>query len=141
MIDGRTNYPGCNCGNDCAFPCWQRYGTAPACEACACAAFAGDAPPDATDRADELRAMPDIWPVIAQHLADAAGDPVRQIADGLHVEHAALEEKYRKGEAEHDRGWLDMTRDQIEAEIVNEWLDLVLYHAMIRARFGKEPAA
>ena len=30
---------GCQCTTACTFPCWQRYGIAPACEVCGCQAF------------------------------------------------------------------------------------------------------
>lgn len=32
MLEG----PGCRCGGDCDFPCWQRVGIAPPCEVCGC---------------------------------------------------------------------------------------------------------
>jgi len=123
FIDGSANYPGCHCGANCAFPCWQRYGTATACDDCDCAAFAEHTTPDPNDRADTLRSMPDLWPVIRENL-------------GTHrFDEKDLEAKFRKGEAEHGRDWLNMTRAQIEREILAEWHDLCLYTAMIHARF------
>jgi hypothetical protein len=126
FIDGSTNHPGCACGADCAYPCWQRYGLAPACDDCDCAEFAHHATADPNDRADALRSMPDLWPVIRENLGTHQFDEIE------------LEAKFRKGEAEHGRDWLNMTRAQIEREILAEWLDLCLYTAMIRARFGTE---
>lgn len=135
-IDGSINHPGCKCGVECEMPCWQRVGIAPACESCGCVAFPYDYSADPNDRADDFRAMPDIWPEILVRIPDAINDPTTTInGRGIAFTAAFLEEKFRKGEAEHDRGWLDMTREQIEHEITNEWADLVLYHAMLRARF------
>lgn len=121
FVDGSDRIPGCNCGPDCSMPCWQRIGIAPACETCKCAPFAEEVP---GDRANELRNMPDLWPIIRQHL-------------GQHrFSEDDLEAKFRKGEAQHGRDWLNMTRRQLEREVESEWLDLALYTAMIRARFG-----
>jgi hypothetical protein len=36
FTDGNHNVPGCRCGDSCEFPCWQRVGIAPPCEACPC---------------------------------------------------------------------------------------------------------
>lgn len=137
FTDGTINMPGCKCGQDCPMPCWQRIGTAPACEACNCAAF--DAKPDPNDHADTLAGMSDIWPEIRNRLVSATGLMSDSCWLDLHdalADEAALEAKFRKGEAEHGRDWLEMSRDQIRAEITNEWRDLILYHAMILARFS-----
>lgn len=75
------------------------------------------------DRADELRNAPDLWAIVKQH-----------IVFGFFTE-AELEAKFRKGEAEHGRDWLDMTREQLRAEIDAELKDLTIYQAMIDARW------
>jgi hypothetical protein len=39
FVDGTGITPGtekCQCTIECEFPCWQRLGIAPACEACEC---------------------------------------------------------------------------------------------------------
>jgi hypothetical protein len=91
------------------------------------------------DRADEMRAMPDLWPVIADHLDAARNDA--DLSPVLHYPDAAeLEAKFRAGEWEHGRDWLDMTRADLEREIRAEVMDLVLYHAMIRARWATRTA-
>ena len=48
FIDGTGVTPGsegCQCSNECEFPCWQRLGMAPACEACGCDIDTGYSPP------------------------------------------------------------------------------------------------
>lgn len=134
FTDGSVHYPGCNCGHDCEYPCWQRAGTAPACEDCRCASFAAD--PDPDDRADDLARLADLWPVVRDSIPTL---PEVYAAASAEAAFTDLEAKFRKGEAEHDRDWLRMSRAQLEAEIVNEWRDLLLYHAMLRARFGGKP--
>lgn len=36
IFDGTQRMKACKCSPDCEFPCWQRVGIAPACEACEC---------------------------------------------------------------------------------------------------------
>lgn len=36
LIDGTATTPGCKCGPECEFPCWQRVGIAPPCKGCGC---------------------------------------------------------------------------------------------------------
>lgn len=90
------------------------------------------------DRADEFRDMPDLWPVIAAQVGSAFGDAyVSAELSMMCMSMQMLEEKFRRGEAEHGRDWLNMTRGQLHAEIEAELLDLVLYHAMARARWPR----
>lgn len=90
------------------------------------------------DKADELRGMPDLWPAIAAQVGSAYTDAyVSAELSWLWMSLPMLEEKFRRGEAEHGRDWLNMTRDQLHAEITAELLDLVLYHAMARARWPR----
>lgn len=45
FVDGTGVTPGteaCKCGAECEFPCWQRLGWAPPCDACDCPPFAED---------------------------------------------------------------------------------------------------
>lgn len=89
--------------------------------------------------------MPDMWPEIRLHLwsaMDEATEAVRHYAldfdDYMHASmRDALEAKFRAGEAEHGRDWLRMTREQLRHEIGNELRDLVLYHAMLLARWDE----
>jgi hypothetical protein len=57
FVDGSVNHDGCNCGDECSLPCWQRVGVAPACERCGCAPFAGDTPRPQRDAATDARAL------------------------------------------------------------------------------------
>jgi len=79
-----------------------------------------------SDAADDLRAVSDLWPIIAQYLPETNFALDR------------LEAKFRKGDAEHNRGGLDMSRAQLEAEVEAEHIDLALYAAMLSARFGPD---
>ena len=75
------------------------------------------------DRAEELATTTDLWVEVRKH-----------IIFGYFTE-AELEAKFRKGEAEHGRDWLRMTRERLEAEINDELMDLTIYQAMIDARW------
>jgi hypothetical protein len=136
FVDGSSQIPGCNCGLDCPMPCWQRIGTAPACDDCRCASF--DSPKNATDRASDLFKMSDIWGEIEIHIPSARTVALCADHDEINssLDDGSLEQKFRKGEAEHGRDWLTMSREQLEREILNEWKDILLYTAMIEARFG-----
>lgn len=102
------------------------------------------------DRADELRMVDDLWPLIEQELdAAAASLPIyvasflelyRDQATGQAVR-VTLQDKFRKGEAEHARGWLNMTRNDLSIECLAEIYDLIIYRAMIRARWAASPVA
>lgn len=81
------------------------------------------------DRADELRATSDLWPEISKYL------------DGFMFPDGVLEAKFRKGEAEHGRDWLDMTRSDLEHAIEEELMDMIIYRAMVCARWPDEPGA
>lgn len=95
----------------------------------------------AADRADELARMDDLWPEIRHQITAAMGDAglaVDRAWNDVHV--GDLEDKFRAGEAEHGRDWLRMSRADLEREIRAEIHDLVLYHAMVRARWMRQIA-
>lgn len=75
------------------------------------------------DRANELAELDDLWPVIQKHAING------------YFTNEELEAKFRAGEKEHARGWLKMTLEQMEAEIQAELKDMVIYRAMIDARW------
>jgi len=79
--------------------------------------------PSPHDRAEELATTTDLWSEVREH-----------IIFGYFTE-AELEAKFRKGEAEHGRDWLRMTRERLEAEINAELMDLTIYQAMIDTRW------
>lgn len=95
------------------------------------------------DRREDLLESEDIWLEVSPHLHEAASAAIEHLeayAYDLGGEMAGsligrLEEKFRRGEAEHGRDWLDMAPEQLEREIVAEIQDLVIYYAMIRARW------
>ena len=88
------------------------------------------------DLAEELRAKPDVWPEVEKHLGVAITDAISAGETvWLWMDTDMLEAKFRKGEAEHGRDWLNMTQADLKREIEAELLDLVLYHAMLRARW------
>jgi hypothetical protein len=90
------------------------------------------------DRRDELRRAEDLWPAVERELGGAINDAM-MAADEVWVWVGvdALEEKFRRGESEHGRNWLDMSERDLRDEIKAELLDLVLYHAMLRARWPR----
>lgn len=92
----------------------------------------------ATDRADALKQADDLWPIVAKHISQACNLAVLGFLDYT-PDPTLLEEKFRRGEAEHGRDWLNMTREQLDGEIDEEMLDLVIYHAMRMARWGEGP--
>ena len=101
----------------------------------------------ARDRADQLRGLPDLWREIQPWLVLAgehAADELRWFALDLDdycgpgIE-AEMRRKFAAGEREHGRDWLDMTRQQLLKEIRAEVIDLVLYRAMILARWQDTP--
>jgi hypothetical protein len=79
--------------------------------------------PSPHDRAEELVTTTDLWLEVREN-----------IIFGYFTE-AELEAKFRKGEAEHGRDWLRMTRERLEAEINAELMDLTIYQAMIDTRW------
>ena len=95
------------------------------------------------DRARDLADKDDLWAEIRPFLVDASREACTHVTHfALDLEdHLAplyetdLKEKFRKGEAEHGRDWLGMTREQLYRELHDEIKDLVLYQAMILARF------
>jgi len=97
-----------------------------------------------SDRAEELRELTDLWPEIRQHIDLALADTARacmlfltECMDSGEVI-AELRAKYEAGEREHQRDWLGKPQEWLEGEIRNELRDQVLYHAMLRARWGDQ---
>lgn len=100
-----------------------------------------------SDRAEELAELSDLWPEIEGQLGMAMADVARscmtfldrcvgEFAAGDGALLGALQAKYRRGEDEHQRDWLQMDQETLEGEVTNELLDLLLYAAMIRARWS-----
>lgn len=95
------------------------------------------------DRADEFQLLEDLWPEVAASIWSGVTDAVHKVREyaldlddhnGVQMMRS-LEAKFRRGEAEHERDWLNMTRAQLEAMALEEIQDLVLYLAMIDARW------
>lgn len=85
---------------------------------------------------DDLRDLDDIWPYLAKHLPQV----LAQLEEILHAVtqrpglHDQLEAKYRAGEAEHQREWLDWdSMDTFVDESAAEVLDLIVYQLMMLA--------
>lgn len=97
------------------------------------------------DRAEELRVMKDIWPLLCVVMNDGQilRDSLEDIAKAWsHANSdpeylATLESKYRKGEQEYNRQWLSMTKDELFEEIDQELADLLIYRSMISLRFAE----
>jgi hypothetical protein len=82
---------------------------------------------------DELRDKRDLWPIVAERIPDAIEHAQYAINDILTradiMEH--LERKFRKGEAEHDRDWVDREDpNTLILDAAEEILDFVVYQAM-----------
>jgi hypothetical protein len=82
---------------------------------------------------DELRDKRDLWPIVAERIPDAIEHAQYAINDILIradiMEH--LERKFRKGEAEHDRDWVDREDpNTLILDAAEEILDFVVYQAM-----------
>ena len=83
---------------------------------------------------DELRQRRDVWPTVREaipqaiHLAHSALDDILEHPELL--DH--LERKFRKGEVEHDRAWLNSDEDPswLILEAAEEIMDFILYQAM-----------
>lgn len=96
-----------------------------------------------TDRADELRKVPDLWPLIEQNIDAALEDAIQHIKwfvmdanDYLGPSlRNAMREKYEAGEREHNRDWLNMDAWSFNREIREEIIDLVVYLAMRKTRW------
>ena len=87
---------------------------------------------------DELKQTDDLWPVIQHELSrailEAAEYAHRFLAEahiGINVDDE-LEAKFRKGEAEHQRTWLEMSDKAFSDAIREELLDVINYAAMRR---------
>jgi transposase len=92
------------------------------------------------DHKDELREARDIWPLLEPHLDQAAADARRRVMLWK-LPTRMLEAKFRKGEAEHGRDWLDRDMDWLIDQLVEELVDLVVYSAMLRARWQADVIA
>lgn len=89
------------------------------------------------DRAAELRELADVWPEVARHVRTSVWEAVVDFeARGMRFSLADFEEKFRRGEAEHRRDWLEQPLEWFGDAIGEEILDAVLYVAMRRARFA-----
>jgi len=85
---------------------------------------------------DDLRDLDDIWPYLAKHLPQV----IAHLEEILHAVtqrpglNQELETKYRAGEAEHQREWLDWNSiDHFVDESAAEVLDLIVYQLMMLA--------
>lgn len=95
------------------------------------------------DRADELRDVKDLWPLIEANIDAALEDAIQHVKwfvmdanDYLGPSiRAAMRDKYEAGEREHKRDWLNMDAWTFNREIHNECLDLVVYLAMRKTRW------
>lgn len=81
----------------------------------------------------ELRSRRDLWPIIEARIPEAIADAEYHM---LHVlDHTDLmkhlERKFRKGEAEHDRDWVNREDAYtLINDAAEEVLDYILYQAM-----------
>ena len=82
---------------------------------------------------EELRNRRDVWPVVAAKINEAAANApfaLSQILDHPDLEQH-LERKFRKGEAEHDRDWVNREDAYtLINDAAEEVLDYILYQAM-----------
>lgn len=85
---------------------------------------------------DDLRDADDIWPHLSAHIPEV----IAELDEILHSItqrpnlHYELEAKYKAGEAEHKREWLDWTSpDRFILESADEVLDLIVYQLMMLA--------
>jgi len=87
---------------------------------------------------DDLKTTDDLWPVIQHELSRAILDAAEIAGAFFQEAHMTtriddeLEEKFRRGEAEHKREWLDMTDKAFSDAIREELLDVLNYAAMVR---------
>jgi hypothetical protein len=85
---------------------------------------------------NDLQNRRDIWPIISDHVPEAISIAHAALDDVLsHPDlFKHLEQKFRKGEAEHDRAWLKRAEDNqpewLILEAAEEILDFILYQAM-----------
>lgn len=97
-----------------------------------------------TDKADELREVKDLWPLIEPLIGELTWTAAHMATDfayaldGYHggSMRSEMEAKFRKGEAEHGRGWLTMSEGDLQQEVQQELQDLVLYLCMMSLRFS-----
>jgi len=83
---------------------------------------------------DDLRDLDDIWPHLSAHIPQVILE-LDQILQGVterHDLHEKLEAKYRAGEKEHKRQWLEWhSIDDFIEESLAEVLDLIVYQLMM----------
>ena len=85
---------------------------------------------------DEMAKVHNLWPLIAAQLPEAirqAQALVNRPPDDLV---RSLVTRYEMGEKVYQRGWLEMTEDEFDQEIVCEIADVFLYLAMKRVKYG-----
>ena len=82
----------------------------------------------------ELREEQDLWPIVRERLLGQIGtlplERLRIDLANINLDEAEIEAKYRRGEAEHQRDWLDWKAEDFDAAIREELVDLLLYGAM-----------
>lgn len=83
---------------------------------------------------NELRERRDVWPIVREAIPEALRLAHSALDDVL--EHPELmdhlERKFRKGEVEHDRAWVNSDDDPLWLiiEAAEEIMDFILYQAM-----------
>lgn len=85
---------------------------------------------------DEMAKVDNLWPLIAAQLPNAirqAQALVNRPPDDLV---RSLVTRYEMGEKVYQRGWLGMSEDEFDQEIVCEIADVFLYLAMKRVKYG-----
>lgn len=85
----------------------------------------------------------DIWPFVRAEVGAAYREVVALLADPPPGLWAALEARFRKGQAEygHRNEWITWPAERFDKEQTEELLDLILYRAMRRFVFPDQPAA
>ena len=85
---------------------------------------------------DDLRDADDIWPRLVAHIPEVLAT-LEEILHSITQRpslYQELENKYRAGEAEHQREWLGWTSaDRFVVESADEVLDLIVYQLMMLA--------
>lgn len=85
-----------------------------------------------------LEAAPDLWSAI-EPLIDDAREEARFIVGSVEPLLCEIEEKYRRGEAEHGRSWTRYTAEDFDRAIAEELIDLIAYCAMREALYPRVP--
>ena len=78
-----------------------------------------------------------LWPFVRAHIGDSYEEVVAFLRDPPHGIWAALEARFRQGQAEygHQNEWLRWSTAKFDDERFSEVLDLILYTAMRRTVF------